>query len=124
MVKCSFTSVWDTGDVVTTDCEYNSETGLCEPEVSKAEPPTGSLDREYITLEGGEEIEVCQDCHEYVLKPTMGDRSDCSYGEMAECRNEEVKAHRRTSLGGIGGPFWVRRQTHSCADQAVEIAGR
>lgn len=88
-MKCEFTSVWDDGSVVTTPCEYNSDTGKVEPEVSKGEIPTGGLIREYITLADGEEIEVCTDCHSYTLKKVVGDRADLSYGEYDECRNPE-----------------------------------
>ena len=96
-VKCEFTSVWDDGSVVTTDCQYDIDTGLCEPEVSKSEPPTGCLEREYITLEDGEEIEVCQECHEYVLKPIVGDLSDCSFGETTECRNSDCPSREEAN---------------------------
>lgn len=85
-MKCEFTSVWDDGSIVTTPCEYDPDTGEVSPEVSKGEPPTGCLIREYITLDE-EEIEVCTDCHEYTLKTVVGDRADLSYGEYGECRN-------------------------------------
>jgi len=89
MVKCTFTSVWDDGSVVTTNGQYDPNTGLCQPEVSPNEPPTGSLDREYITLEDGKELDVCPECHEYLLKTTVEDRSDLSYGEVTQCMNED-----------------------------------
>lgn len=88
-MKCEFTSVWDDGSVVTTPCEYNPDTGEVEPEVSKDTVPTGSLLREFIALEDGENIEVCMDCHSYTLKTVVGDRADLSYGEYEECRNPE-----------------------------------
>lgn len=94
MVKCEFSSVWNGGDeVVTTDCMYDPKTGYVEPEISTEEPPIGVLDREYITLDNDEEKEVCPDCHEYVLKTVVGDRSDLSYGEMEECPNEDCPSN-------------------------------
>lgn len=89
MIKCEFTSVWDDGSVVTTPCEYDPETGRTDPEVSKAEPPQGVPVREYITLPDGDELDVCPDCHEYVLKTVVGDRADLSYGEYKECPNPD-----------------------------------
>ena len=89
MIKCTFTSVWDDGSEVTTGCQYNPNTGLCEPEVSPNEPPTGSLEREYITLEDGKELDVCPECHGYLLKTTVEDRADLSYGEVTRCMNED-----------------------------------
>lgn len=109
-VRCEFTSEWDDGSIVTTPCIYNDETGEVNPEVSKDKIPEGTLLKEYITLEDGEELTVCPDCHEYVLKIRMyylgflkyqkgfyygewktvvGDRADLSYGEYGECMNPD-----------------------------------
>ena len=87
-IACSFTSEWDDGSIVTTDCFYNEETGEVEPEVSKGVVPTGMVLKEYITLEDGEEITVCPDCHGYVLKTIVGDQADLSYGEAQECSDK------------------------------------
>lgn len=84
-IKCEFTSVWDDGSIVTTPCVYNVETGYCDPDVSKGSIPTGMVTEEYITLASGEQIAVCPDCHEYVMKTSIGDRGDLSYGEYQEC---------------------------------------
>lgn len=89
LIKCEYTSVWDDGSIVTTPCIYHPESGLVEPEVFKGAVPTGTLVREYITLEDGDELEVCPDCHEYVLRTVVGDRVDLSYGEYKECPNIE-----------------------------------
>jgi len=84
-MKCEFTSVWDDLSIVTTPCIYDPDTGEVDPEVSKGRIPTGLLVREYITLEDGEEIEVCPDCHEYTL--VTDDLADLGYGDITECRN-------------------------------------
>lgn len=86
---CMFTSVWDTGPIITTKCVYDQMSGRVEPEVFDGPAPTGNLEREFITLEDGDELEVCPNCHEYVLRTVMGDRADCSYGEMKECPNPD-----------------------------------
>jgi hypothetical protein len=70
-IKCQFTSEWSDGSVITTPCIYDPKTGEVTPEVSKGRIPTGSLEREFITLPDGEELDVCQNCHGFVLKPVM-----------------------------------------------------
>lgn len=77
MSKCTFTSEWSGGEVVTTNCEYNKSTGQVFPETSKDDSPTGELIREYITTDNDEEIEVCPDCHEFVMKDIIIDRNKC-----------------------------------------------
>lgn len=93
LIKCEFTSVWDDGSVVTTPCVYDDATGQTDPEVSKGPVPTGLVLREYITLDNGDELEVCHDCHEYVLRTVVGDRADLSYGEYKECPNPDCPEH-------------------------------
>jgi hypothetical protein len=87
--NCTFTSVWDDGSVVTTPCIYHEDTGEVEPEVSEGTIPTGMVTREYISLDNGDEIEVCLDCHSYTLKTAVGDLADCSYGEYRVCSDDE-----------------------------------
>jgi hypothetical protein len=89
ITKCSFTSEWDDGSIVTTDCIYNETTGEVTPAVSKGQIPTGSLIDEYITLNNGDEIPVCPDCHSYVMKTVVGDRRDLSYGEYKVCSDPD-----------------------------------
>jgi len=87
IIKCEFTSEWSDGSIVTTNCEYDSKTGYVNPEVSKGIVPIGLLLKEYITLENGDVLNVCQDCHEYVIKSVVGDLNDLSYGEYDQCSN-------------------------------------
>jgi hypothetical protein len=70
-IKCEFTSEWDDGSIVTTPCIYHPKTGEVSPEVSKGRIPTGSLEREFITLPDGQEKDVCPVCHGYILKTEM-----------------------------------------------------
>lgn len=88
-IKCSFTSSW-TESSITTPCVLNSETGEVQPEISPV-PPIGSLEKEFITLQNGDEREVCPTCHEYILKTVMGDRADQSFGEIKVCSNPNCK---------------------------------
>jgi len=92
-IKCTFTSEWDDGSIVTTPCVYDDVTGQTDPEVSNGPVPTGMVLREYITLPDGDELEVCHDCHEYVLRPVVGERADLSYGEYQECLNPDCPDH-------------------------------
>jgi hypothetical protein len=90
-MKCTFTSIWDDGSIVTTPCEYDPKDGEVSPEVSKGPVPSGCLEREFITLPDEEEIEVCPVCHGYVLKTVVGDRADRSFGEMNECSDPDCE---------------------------------
>ena len=92
-IKCEFTSVWDDGSIVTTPCIYYPKDGEVTPEVSKSRIPEGSLEREFITLPDGEELEVCSCCHGFVLKNTVGDRADLSYGEIEECSDPDCESN-------------------------------
>jgi len=93
MLNCKFTSVWDDGSVVTTPCEYDPESGEVSPEFEDVEIE-GALVREYITLEDDEELDVCMDCHSFVMKTVVGDREDESYGEMEVCSDPECERSR------------------------------
>jgi hypothetical protein len=86
-MKCEFTSVWDDGSVVTTPCEYDPETGLCDPEVSKGPIPTGMLKEEFITLPDGKECLVCNVCHEYTMRPVINEHTGKQLSEELECNN-------------------------------------
>lgn len=70
-MKVEFTSEWSDGTIVVTPCIYDEKTGEITPEVSKNSRPKGCLEREYITLPDGDEKEVCQECHGYVMKSVM-----------------------------------------------------
>jgi hypothetical protein len=75
-IKCSFTSEWDDGSIVTTPCIYDTKTGEVTPETSTGPIPEGSLEREYITLPDGDEKEVCQVCHSYLNDPKQSHPSE------------------------------------------------
>lgn len=68
-----FTSQWDDGTIVTTPViSYDPETGEVEPQINAGITPEGCVEREYITLEDGvTELDVCPECHAYVLKTIM-----------------------------------------------------
>jgi hypothetical protein len=76
-IKVTFTTVWDDGPMIITPAIYNPETGKVTAETADVDPD-GCLISQYITLPSGEEIFVCDTCHEYTLKGPEGAR---------ECRN-------------------------------------
>ena len=97
MVPCTFTSEWDDGSVVVTQCTYDPDTGEVNPDAADIDPDA-SLEREFITLRPGsrseEEIKVCPECHAYTMKTILGDRADQSYGEMEICRNHDCDSNQ------------------------------
>ena len=88
MVSCTYTSVWGCGSEITTSCEYNETTGEITDIRCAGDVDVDILTDEYITLPDGENIQVCQTCHEYTLKTIVGDRPDCSYGEIQVCSDD------------------------------------
>ena len=73
MTKGTFTSVWDSA-IINTPAEVNEETG----EISTNSVETGdngSLIEEFFEDEEGDQLEVCPDCHGFVL------REKCIEGE-------------------------------------------
>jgi len=76
-IKVTFTTTWGDGSMITTPATYDPETGKVTAETADVDPD-GCLISQYITLPDGEEIFVCDTCHEYTLKGPEGAR---------ECRN-------------------------------------
>ena len=101
-VRGTFTSVWDTGAVISSAAELNLSTGELTTETVDVDID-GVLKDEYFEY-GDERLQVCLTCHNHILKTVMGDRADCSYGELQVCsdptcesREEEVST--RNDLG-------------------------
>ena len=95
MINCKFTSEWSGGEIVTTDCTYDESTGQVNPEVSQDVIPTGELITEYITLDNGGEIEVCCDCHEYVIRDTVipSEYNSSILYASSECSDKNCISH-------------------------------
>lgn len=96
VINCEFTSVWSDGSVLTTECTYNINTGEVTP--TELEPSTMSIDanleREFIEFEDGETMEVCMDCHCFVLKPVMlADNVGHGIHTTMECTDPECDSH-------------------------------
>ena len=93
-MKVKFTSVWDNDAEITTDAEYDSEGGEITVDTSDSDPGKDAcLVREYITLPDGDEIEVCDTCHEYTMHGIMTSGQGHSYNEVQVCRNPDCESH-------------------------------
>jgi len=69
MKKGTFTSVWDSA-IINTGAELNEVTG----EISTNSVETGdngSLIEEFFEGEDGDQLEVCPECHTYIMKTIM-----------------------------------------------------
>ena len=66
-----FVSEYDDGSILASPAKYDPDTG----EITDIHPidinMTGMLSREFIIRRSGEEIDVCQECHEHTLKTVM-----------------------------------------------------
>jgi hypothetical protein len=72
-IKCTYTSTWDNGAVITTVALFDPETRHIVAESSDSDPGNDTcMEREYITLPDGTELGVCPVCHEFALKPCAG----------------------------------------------------
>ena len=93
-MQVKFTSVWDNNAEITTDAKYNPKTGEITAETSDSDPGKDAyLEREYIELPDGDEIEVCTTCHEYTMRTIMASGQGHSYDEEQVCRNPDCESH-------------------------------
>ena len=93
-MEAKYKTVWDGGVEIVTNCEYDPQTGaIMFTEVSDdGVEGLNCLDREYIELPDGEEIEVCRNCHEYTVKAVMvPDRYNNTLIEEMACRNVQCE---------------------------------
>lgn len=96
--ECEFTSVWDDGSIVVTPCVYHPKTGQVFPDTAKGPSPEGSLVKEFISLDNGDELPVCDECHEYVTKVVMVEGVGKTLYETIVCRGKEQGVCEFTSL--------------------------
>jgi hypothetical protein len=85
-IQCTFTSIWGDGSEITTSGTYNPETREVSAKSVDVDPD-GGLEREYITLSNGTELEVCTKCHEYLLKVSMDEGIGKQLEENMICPN-------------------------------------
>lgn len=88
-IRCAFVSVWDGDTVLRSRAIYHKDDRSVEVLETHDVDGLEILDREYIELPDGDELEVCPSCHEYVLKPVMVDGVGNSYDETSECPNPD-----------------------------------
>ena len=84
-VKCVFVSVWDGDVTLRSRAIYHKDDRSIEVLETHDVDGLETLDREYIVLPDGDELEVCTTCHEYVLKPAMVEGVGKSLDEIMEC---------------------------------------
>jgi hypothetical protein len=89
----TFTSVWDDGSEITTPAALNLKTGELEVTQSK-KSPKGSLEREYFEDKDGEEYEVCDTCHSYIMKAVMNPGMGHDLNEEQECSDPDCDSHQ------------------------------
>jgi len=70
VIKAKFISVWDEATEIITNAIYNTRTGEVVSE-SVENLQVESLDRQYLLLKNGEEIEVCRHCNCHVLRTVV-----------------------------------------------------
>lgn len=95
-MDCKFTSVWSDGTIITTDCEYDPETGEVSSETSDTEVSDDAiLEHEFITLPGEDEetLDVCTTCHSYVLKTVMNPGIGHNLNEEQECSDPDCDSN-------------------------------
>ena len=65
-----FHSVWSDGEDIVTNCKFCHTDGSVEEiEISKSTPPNDViLEQEYIVLKNGDQLDICTNCHEFVLQ--------------------------------------------------------
>jgi hypothetical protein len=90
IIKGTFVSVWDGGEEVRTPAELNTKTGEVTTESVDVEGlDLDILDREYFETSDGDELEVCTDCHEYILKTVMKEGIGKTLNEVHVCSNPD-----------------------------------
>ena len=84
--KGNFRSVWDEG-IIITPATLDTETGYVD--AKSVESNFDHLIDEHFESEDGDEFEVCDTCHEYILKTVMVDGIGSCLDEIQVCSNPE-----------------------------------
>jgi hypothetical protein len=84
-VRCVFVSVWDGDVTLRSRAIYHRHDHSVEVLETHDVDGLEHLDREYVEMPDGEELRVCPECHEYVLKPVMVEGVGKSLTQDYEC---------------------------------------
>ena len=88
--NCEFVSIWDGGVEKRSPACYNPATGEVNVRRTHSGEDVEMLDREFVELPSGTELEVCPTCHEYVMGSIMiPDRIGKGLSEIDVCKNKE-----------------------------------
>lgn len=94
ILEGTFVSEWDGDIVLRTPAELNCETGeVCLTEPAHDIDGLETLDGEYFVPNANEneEIPICPECHEYILKTSMEPDEHISHqlNEVKKCTNPD-----------------------------------
>ena len=87
IVRYRFISEFDDGCVIESPGVYRPEDGFVEAENGGCPSDDAALVREYVALADGSELDVCPDCHDYVLRTAMA--GGTALEETRECPNPD-----------------------------------
>lgn len=85
MINCFITRIWDDDAQITLRSHFNPETGYVE---NKLKDVGKEPIREFITVDGVEH-DLCNICHEYILKPSMVEVCGKQLNETMTCPNPD-----------------------------------
>jgi len=88
-VKCTFVSVWDGDVTLRSRAIYHTDDHSIEVLEMHDVDGLDTLEREYVELPDGDELQVCPFCHEHVLVPAMVEGVGKSLTETYECPNPD-----------------------------------
>ena len=89
-MKGTFVSLLDNGIVISTLAELNEKTGEITTEPTEVNE-IDILESEYFVNENGEEFEVCNTCHNYILKTVMKEGIGKTLFEAHVCSNPDCE---------------------------------
>lgn len=96
IIHGKFSSDWD-GMIVSTNAILDFETGEVSAETADIEGLDGSIVREWFEPNDSEnfglddEIEVCQNCHQYILKEVLVDTDGTNLEPTMVCQNPDCE---------------------------------
>jgi len=90
IVKGNFRSVWEEG-IINTPATLDMETGYVD--TKSVESNFDHLIDEHFEDEDGDEREICNICHEYILKTVMVPGIGSCLDEVEVCSNPECDGH-------------------------------
>lgn len=107
-INVIFTSVWDGDTAFQSKARYFPATGkvvVTETYDTDSHNDLNTLTREYITLPDNQEIEVCRECHEHVMRTKMVPGLGKTLVEATECANPDCSSHDEIEYDEAGNTY-------------------